>query len=66
MESKAASPALINIAELSKRLAVAKGTLYNWVSQRRIPFVKIGSCLRFEYEVVFAALRHVAVGSDRS
>jgi len=57
MDSNAASPALINIAELAKRLAVAKGTLYNWVYLRRIPFVKAGRCLRFDFEKVFHSLR---------
>lgn len=43
---------LIDINELSKRLCVAKGTLYNWASQRRLPFKKIGRCLRFDWEEV--------------
>jgi len=30
---------LIDINELSRRLSIAKGTLYNWVYLRRIPFV---------------------------
>lgn len=38
---------LINIDELAARLRIAKGTLYNWVYQRRIPFVKLGRALRF-------------------
>jgi hypothetical protein len=33
---------LIDINELSRRLSIAKGTLYNWVYLRRIPFVKAG------------------------
>ena len=33
---------LIDINELSSRLNIAKGTLYNWVYLRRIPFVKMG------------------------
>jgi excisionase family DNA binding protein len=43
---------LIDINELSRRLSVARGTLYNWVYLRRIPFVKAGRCLRFDYEQV--------------
>ncbi len=42
------SRALINIDELSGRLKIAKGTLYNWVYLRRIPFVKLGRALRFD------------------
>ena len=50
---------LIGIDELSRRLSIAKGTLYNWVYLRRIPFVKAGRCLRFDYSAVFQALKHV-------
>jgi len=49
--------ALINIGELAARLAIRKGTLYNWVYLRRIPYIKAGGCVRFDYEAVIAALR---------
>jgi excisionase family DNA binding protein len=39
---------LIGIDELSLRLNIAKGTLYNWVYLRRIPFVKLGRAFRFD------------------
>ena len=39
---------LIDINELSSRLNIAKGTLYNWVYLRRIPYVKLGRALRFD------------------
>ena len=39
---------LIDINELSRRLNIARGTLYNWVYLRRIPFVKLGRALRFD------------------
>ena len=39
---------LIDINELSRRLNIAKGTLYNWVYLRRMPFVKLGRALRFD------------------
>lgn len=47
---------LIDINELSRRLSIAKGTLYNWVYLRRIPFVKAGRCLRFDFDQVFSTL----------
>jgi len=47
---------LIDINELSRRLSIAKGTLYNWVYLRRIPFVKAGRCLRFDFDQVFNSL----------
>lgn len=38
----------MSIAELSQWLQLAKGTIYNWVYQRRLPFVKVGRALRFD------------------
>jgi excisionase family DNA binding protein len=52
---------LIDISELSQRLSIAKGTLYNWVYLRRIPFVKAGRCLRFDYQQVLDALRQYPI-----
>ena len=49
---------LVNINELSAMLSIARGTLYQWVYLRRIPFVKAGRCLRFDAEEVIATLRH--------
>jgi excisionase family DNA binding protein len=43
---------LIDIKELSNRLCIARGTLYNWVSQGRVPFKKIGRCLRFDWNEI--------------
>lgn len=39
---------LLTIREASQYLAVSVSTLYGWVWQRRIPFVKIGRALRFD------------------
>jgi excisionase family DNA binding protein len=49
---------LIDINELSRRLSVPKGTLYNWVYLHRIPFVKAGRCLRFDADEVIRSLPH--------
>jgi len=54
-------PTLIDINELSRRLTVAKGTLYNWVYLRRIPFLKAGRCLRFDYRQVLETLREYPI-----
>lgn len=53
---------LVDINGLS-RLVVAAGTLYNWVNQRRIPFIKAGRCLRFDYDAVYRALRECPMQS---
>ena len=39
---------IVSIEELSEYLGMPKGTLYHWVSQRRIPFVKLGRSTRFD------------------
>lgn len=49
---------LIDINELSRRLSIPKGTIYNWVYLRRIPFVKAGRCLRFDPIDVLQSLTH--------
>lgn len=52
---------LIDINELSRRLSIAKATLYNWVYLRRIPFVKAGRCVRFDYQEVLETLRQCPI-----
>jgi excisionase family DNA binding protein len=39
---------LITVKEAARFLAVSTSTLYGWVWQRRISFVKVGRALRFE------------------
>jgi excisionase family DNA binding protein len=39
---------LININELSALWSIPRATLYNWVNQRRLPYVKLGRSLRFD------------------
>ena len=52
---------LIDINELSKRLSIPKGTLYNWVYLHRIPFIKAGRSLRFDASEVIQSLRHCPI-----
>lgn len=41
-------PLLLNIKEVAQLTGFSVGTLYHFVSQRRIPFVRISSrCVRF-------------------
>jgi excisionase family DNA binding protein len=39
---------LLTVKEAASFLSVSTSTLYGWVYQRRIPFVKLGRALRFE------------------
>jgi excisionase family DNA binding protein len=39
---------LVGIHEAAQFLAVSVSTLYGWVWQRRIPFIKAGRAVRFD------------------
>jgi excisionase family DNA binding protein len=39
---------LLNVQQAAYFLAVSVSTLYGWVWQRRVPFIKIGRALRFD------------------
>ena len=43
---------IVSIEELAEYLGMPKGTLYHWVSQRRIPFVKLGRSTRFDIQQI--------------
>jgi len=43
---------LVGVAEAARILAVSVSTLYGWVWQRKIAFVKMGRALRFEQAVL--------------
>jgi excisionase family DNA binding protein len=52
-ESRQSRPAevsvrLVSVGEAAKFLAVSVSTLYGWVWQRRISFVKLGRSVRFD------------------
>jgi excisionase family DNA binding protein len=49
---------LVDIRELSRRTSIPKGTLYNLVYLRRIPFVKRGRSLRFDPDEVIRSMPH--------
>lgn len=52
---------LIDINELSRLLSIPRGTLYNLVYLRRIPFVKIGRSLRFDPDEVIQSLPRYSI-----
>ena len=59
----AEGPLLIDINELSRRISIPRGTLYNLVYLRRIPFVKRGRSLRFDLDEVIRSMPHFGCGS---
>lgn len=48
--------ALIDIKELSELLSIKPKTLYSWVREGKIPFVKINGLLRFRLNKIMAWL----------
>ena len=49
---QAAGQGLVSVHEAAKLLAVSVSTLYGWVWQRKIAFVKMGRAVRFELPVL--------------
>jgi len=47
---------LLGVDELAGELGISRHTIYSWVSQRRIPFLKVGRLLRFDVRVIEAWL----------
>jgi excisionase family DNA binding protein len=43
---------LLNIKEVGEYLGIGKDTIYSQVSQRRIPYVKIGRLLKFDLKAI--------------
>jgi excisionase family DNA binding protein len=41
---------LINIRQASQFLSVSVSTLYGWIWQRRIPYIKVGRAVRFDIQ----------------
>ncbi len=43
---------LITINEASEYLGISKNTLYSWVSQKKISYVKVGRLTKFDLRVL--------------
>jgi len=59
---------LLSVDEAAQYLAVSPGTLRNWVSTRRVEFVKVGRLTRFSIAALdryIAAHTIDAIGADR-
>ena len=42
------SRSLITIQQAAQRIGISPTTLYKWVSQRRVPHIKIGRLVKFD------------------
>jgi excisionase family DNA binding protein len=61
---------LLNVSEVSELTGISVGTLYHWVSERRIPFVRLSArCVRFrrtDLEAWVAGLVEQAKGKNEN
>jgi len=39
---------LVNVKQLSESTGLSVFTLYSWINQKRIPYVKVGRLVRFD------------------
>jgi len=56
---------LMSVVELSKYLKVNPQTIYNWVSNNKIPYMKVGDLLRFKKTDIDDWLRKKTFYPDR-
>lgn len=52
---------LFNAEELSQMIDVRRDTLYRWVSQRRIPYVKVGRSTKFDIDAIDEWIKEASV-----
>lgn len=43
---------LLNVEEVAHMLDMSTGTIYKWVTQRKIPFVKCGRLTKFDLQKI--------------
>jgi len=55
---------LLNINEVSQMIGIQVDTLYRWVSQRRIPYVKVGRLTKFDVVAIDEWIKEYSVPCD--
>ena len=56
---------LINIKELSEFIGVSVNTLYAWVNQHKIPFIKCNGIIRFDMKDIEAWIEENKVAAQK-
>ena len=56
---------LLNVQELSELTGLSKNTIYCWVSQRRIPFVKCGRLTKFDLKAIDEWIKENTVKEEK-
>lgn len=41
---------LLTISQVAAKLGISEGTLYNWISQKKIDYIKVNRQVRFSEE----------------
>jgi len=62
-EATVSAPSLLDLDGVAARLNLSTRHVRRLVAERRIPFLKVGSCLRFDSEQIELWLRSLAVCS---
>lgn len=52
---------LLNADEVSQMIDVRRDTIYRWVSQKRIPYVKVGRSTKFNIDAISEWLKEASV-----
>ena len=52
----------VKIDELAQYLGIPKGTLYVWACHKKIPYLKINGCLKFDLIEIDTWLKDKRVG----
>ena len=58
-----ALPQLLDMASLAQRLSTSERHIRRLVSERRIPFIRVGRFIRFEPAAIAAWLRDCAIAA---
>ena len=46
------TPRLVDVNEIARYMGLSAHTVYTWVSQRRIPFTKVGRLTKFDLRAI--------------
>jgi excisionase family DNA binding protein len=55
---------LLNVKQLAEILNVKEKTLYHWERQGRLPCIRLGRLVRFDYDTVMKRMEAGLLGTD--
>ena len=57
---------LLDISEVSDIIGVQINTLYSWIHQKRIPYIKIGRLVKFKPSDIDAWLKEKSIHANKN